>query len=104
MVRLTDLHEVEANHMRKRAEEMQPVALVLGSIADHGDVIQPPTADVDWKFDMPLLERHMADELRTFYHEAIAAQPDPGAPNHAALNDWIFSGTALEHGSRSQLT
>ena len=58
----------------------------------------------NWKFDMPLLERHMADELRTFYHEAIAAQPDPGAPNHAALNDWIFSGTALEHGSRSQLT
>ena len=50
MVRLTDLHEVEANHMRKRAEEMQPVALVLGSIADHGDVIQPPTADVDLKW------------------------------------------------------
>ena len=39
--------------------------------------------------------RHLADDLRTFYHEAIAAQPGPGAPNHAALNDWIFSGTAL---------
>ena len=33
--------------------------------------------------------------LRTFYHEAVAAQPGPGAPNHAALNDWIFGGTAL---------
>ena len=53
---------------------------------------------------MPLLVRHMADELRTFYHEAITAQPGPGAPNHAALNDWIFSGYALEHGSRPQLT
>ena len=44
---------------------------------------------------MPLLIRHLADDLRTFYHEAIAAQPGPGAPNHDALNDWIFSDTAL---------
>ena len=42
-----------------------------------------------------MLIRHMADDLRTFYHEAIAAQPGPGAPNHAALSEWIFSGTAL---------
>jgi len=33
--------------------------------------------------------------LRTFYHEAIAAQPGPGAPNHDALNDWVFGGTEL---------
>ncbi|MFP6793089.1 MAG: hypothetical protein VB996_07475 [Pseudomonadales bacterium] len=33
--------------------------------------------------------------MRTFYHEAIEAQPGPGAPNHDALNDWIFGGTAL---------
>ena len=39
--------------------------------------------------------RHLADDLRVFYHEAVAAQPGPGAPNHDALNEWIFSGTAL---------
>ena len=76
-------------------DQVDSVARALGSIADHGDVTQPPAADVDWKFDMPLLVRHLADDLRTFYHEAIAAQPGPGAPNHAALSDWIFSGTAL---------
>lgn len=43
----------------------------------------------------PLLVRHLADDLRTFYHEAIASQPGPGAPNHDALTDWIFRGTAL---------
>lgn len=76
-------------------DQIESVARALGSIADQGDVIRPPPTDVDWKFDMPLLVRHLADDLRTFYHEAIAAQPGPGAPNHAALNDWIFSATAL---------
>ena len=42
-----------------------------------------------------LIGRVLADDLRTLYHEAIAAQPGPGAPNHDALNDWIFGGTAL---------
>ena len=76
-------------------DQIEAVARALGAIADHGDVTRPPAADVDWKFDMPLLIRHLADDLRTFYHEAIAAQPGPGAPNHEALNDWIFGGTAL---------
>ncbi|WP_395159043.1 hypothetical protein, partial [Ilumatobacter sp.] len=49
----------------------------------------------EWAYDMPLPVRHLADDLRTFYHEAIAAQPGSAAPNHDALNDWIFGGTAL---------
>jgi len=44
---------------------------------------------------MPLLIRHLADDLRTFYHEAIAAQPGANAPNHEALNQWIFGGSSL---------
>ena len=44
---------------------------------------------------MPLLIRHLADDLRTFYHEALAAQPGEGAPSHRAFNDFIFGGTAL---------
>ena len=44
---------------------------------------------------MPLLVRHIADDLRSFYHEAIAAQPGDPAPDHDALNRWIFGETVL---------
>lgn len=71
------------------------VAAALAQIAESGDVTAAPDSEVDWRFDMPLLIRHLADDLRTYYHEAIAAQPGPGAPNHSALNEWIFGGTAL---------
>jgi hypothetical protein len=77
-------------------DEIEAVARALGTIAEHGNVSDPPPADgIDWKFDMPLLVRHLADDLRTFYHEAMAAQPGTAAPNHDALNNWIFGGTAL---------
>lgn len=66
------------------------VATALASFAETGE---PP--DGEWAFEMPLLIRHLADDLRTHYHEAIAAQPGDAAPNHDALNDWIFGGTAL---------
>lgn len=76
-------------------DEVEAVARALGIVADTGDVTNPPDVGVDWAFDMPLLLRHIADDLRTFYHEAIAAQPGPAAPNHAALSTWIFADTAL---------
>lgn len=76
-------------------DQVDAVARALGSIADSGNISDAPDSDVDWTFEMPLLVRHLADDLRTFYHEAIAAQPGPGAPNHDALNEWIFGGTAL---------
>jgi len=76
-------------------DQVDAVARALGHIAQTGETTQPPSGDIDWTFDMPLLIRHLADDLRTFYHEAIAAQPGPDAPNHDALNDWIFKGTAL---------
>ncbi|MEM7095423.1 MAG: hypothetical protein AAF567_20650 [Actinomycetota bacterium] len=71
------------------------VARMLVSVAESGEVHRMPESDHDWRFTMPLLIRHLADDLRTFYHEALAGQPGPGAPNHDALNDWIFGGTAL---------
>ncbi len=76
-------------------DEVREVASALGAIADGGDVGAAPDVGIDWAFDMPVLIRHLADDLRTFYHEAVAAQPGPGAPDHDALNDWIFGGTAL---------
>lgn len=67
----------------------------LMHVAETGDVTSSPPGETDWAFDMPVLIRHLADDLRTFYHEAIAAQPGSSVPDHDALNDWIFGGTAL---------
>lgn len=76
-------------------DQVEEVARALGTIADSGDIAEVPEGDFEWAFSMPLLVRHLADDLRTFYHEAVAAQPGPSAPNHDALNEWIFGGTAL---------
>ncbi len=76
-------------------EQVDVVAEVLAELAEGGAVTTMPDGDVEWAFEMPVLVRHLADDLRTFYHEAIAAQPGPTAPNHDALNDWIFSSTVL---------
>lgn len=73
------------------ADDVDDVVRALAAAAD--DTTNMPPGD--WAFDMPLLIRHLADDLRTFYHEAIAAQPGSAAPNHDALNEWIFGGTAL---------
>lgn len=78
-----------------KPDGVDAVALALGTIADTGDATTAPEVGIEWAFEMPFLVRHLADDLRTFYHEAIAAQPGPGAPNHEALNTWIFGGTAL---------
>lgn len=76
-------------------DQVTEVAAALGAIADGGALDQAPEVGIEWAFDMPVLIRHLADDLRTFYHEAVAAQPGPGAPDHDALNEWIFGGTAL---------
>lgn len=81
-------------------DQVDEVARALASVADAESITELPDSvgaagDIEWAFDMPLLARHLADDLRTFYHEAIAAQPGNSAPNHDALNDWIFGGTAL---------
>jgi len=77
------------------ADQIDEVARALGGIADSGDLNAIEDGAVEWAFAMPLLIRHLADDLRTFYHEAIASQPGSMAPNHDALNEWIFGATAL---------
>jgi len=67
-------------------EQFQLVAQALAHCAESGDLTQPPPTNdnaerIEWKFPMPILLRHLADDLRTFYHEAIAAQPGAAAPN-----------------------
>jgi hypothetical protein len=76
-------------------DQVDAVARALVAVAESGDLAQAPASDVAWQFEMPLLVRHLADDLRTYYHEALAAQPGSGSPDHNALNDWIFGQTAL---------
>ena len=76
-------------------DQVESLVKAVGRIAEVGNLKDLPDSDIEWAHPMPLLLRHMADDLRTVYHEALASQPGPGAPNHAALNDWIFGGTAL---------
>ena len=76
-------------------DQVTDLARALAEIAEHGNLSNPPAADIDWQFKMPLLVRHMADDLRTFYHEALAAQPGNATPNHEALTEWLFASTAL---------
>lgn len=75
-------------------DQVAEVAQALASIAENG-VADAPTGPIEWRFEMPLLIRHLADDLRTLYHEAISAQPGTAAPTHDDLNDWIFDGSAL---------
>ncbi|MEM8922293.1 MAG: hypothetical protein AAGD35_02250 [Actinomycetota bacterium] len=76
-------------------DQVDEVAVALAAVATSGEVTVPPPGEVDWAFDMPLLLRHLADDLRGFYHEGVAARPGADAPNHDALNDWIFGGTVF---------
>ncbi|MEM7273950.1 MAG: hypothetical protein AAF547_12770 [Actinomycetota bacterium] len=76
-------------------DEVDDVASVLAGIAESGDVATTPDAGIQWAHEMPFLLRHLADDLRSFYHEAIAARPGETPPNHDALNAWIFGETVF---------
>ena len=79
-----------------REDQVDQLAQTLAAIAETGEVTcEPANEEIDWAFDMPLLLRHIADDLRTYYHEAIAAQPGTSPPDHDALNRWIFGETIL---------
>lgn len=77
------------------SDQVDEVAEALVEIAETGAISTPPSGAIEWRFDLPLLARHLADDLRTFYHEAISAQPGARPPTHDDLNDWIFGGSAL---------
>ena len=77
------------------ADQVDEVAAVLAEVAESGNVDGRPDGGIEWAHEMPFLLRHLAEDLRSFYHEAIAAQPGETPPNHDALNAWIFGGTVL---------
>lgn len=83
-------------------QTVETIAAVLAAVADGAplDVMPSPGLDTTWTHPMPLVIRHMTEDLRFYYQEAIAAQPpldeqEGVAPSHHALNDWIYKQTVL---------
>lgn len=76
-------------------DQVDEVVEALISLVESGDVDASPNDAVEWAHPMPFLIRHLVDDLRSYYHEAIAAQPGETPPDHDALNDWIFGQTVF---------
>ncbi len=79
-------------------DAVDEVARALATVAETADldsVPSDPSDDIEWAHEMPFLLRHLAEDLRSYYHEAIASQPGHAAPDHDALNNWIFGETVL---------
>lgn len=76
-------------------DQLDIVVDALVTVSETGDLETAPAGDVEWSHEMPFLLRHLADDLRSHYHEAIASQPGETSPNHDALNAWIFGDTAF---------
>lgn len=76
-------------------DQQREVVQALAAIAETATILDAPDVGVEWAFDMPLLIRHLTDDARTIYHEALASQPGTQPPTHDDLNDWIFDSTVL---------
>ena len=79
----------------------ETLAAVLAAVAEGAELDRVPDAGagVAWGHPMPYLLRHIAQDLRSYYQEAVVAQPGAlaagQAPSHRALNNWIFTQTVL---------
>ncbi len=90
-------------------ERVETLVSVLSAVAEGASIDAIPEIDeasineVAWSHQMPFLLRHIVQDLRCYYQEAVAAQPGAlsGAlpagqsPSHHALNDWFFNDTVL---------
>ncbi len=79
-------------------DDVDTMAAVLSSIAGGASLYEMPAggAHVEWWHSMPFLLRHIAEDLRVFYQEAVAVRPGQGpAPDHVALTHWVFTETVL---------
>ncbi len=79
------------------ADHIEMMVRLLGAVVvGHDPLVLPSEVEaVNWSYPMPYLIRHVADDVRGLYHEAVAAQPGRRAPDHAALSTWIFTETVL---------
>ena len=80
-------------------EDIATLIAVFGALADGASPMELPTGcgaeSVEWSYPMPFLIRHLADDLRIVYHEAVASRPGPRPPDHNALSHWIMDETVF---------
>jgi len=79
-------------------DDVDAMASVLTYVAEGGELRELPVsaAEVEWWHPMPLLLRHLVEDLRVLYQEAANSRPGEGPPpDHAALTAWLFRETVL---------
>lgn len=79
-------------------DDVDRMATILVQVAEGASLHEIPEGSgrsVDWWHPMPFLLRHLADDLRILYHEAVASRPGEHAPDHDTLTHWIFDETVL---------
>ena len=78
-------------------DQLDSVVNFVLAMAEGSDLRSIPKdlEPVGWRQEMPILIRHVCQDLRSFYEWAALARPGAELPNHAALNSWIYKETAL---------
>ncbi len=79
-------------------DDVDKMATLLVQITEGAslhELPEGPAETVDWWHPMPFLMRHLADDLRVLYHEAVASQPGQDTPDHDTLTRWIFDETVF---------
>ena len=51
----------------------------------------------NWRHQMPMLVRFVAEDLRAFYQEAVTSEAGSRPPSQREMHTWIFQETALGH-------
>ena len=80
-----------------RPEQIDAVTSFVLACAEGAGFSEPPAAasGPQWSHPMPILLRHVVEDLRAFYQEAVAARPGQRPPTQHEMHSWIFNDTAL---------
>ena len=76
-------------------EQIDDVVGFIVACAEGAGFTEPPVSGPHWRHPMPILLRHVVEDLRAFYQEAVAARPGQRPPTQREMHSWIFAETAL---------
>ena len=75
----------------KGVDAIDQMATMITTFATGAD----PSGQDGFGHPLPLLLRYLADDLKAFYFEAVAAQPGRATASSGELNRWLFHETTL---------
>lgn len=78
-----------------RPEQIDDVVSFIVACAEGAGFSEPAVTGPSWRHPMPILLRHVVEDLRAFYQEAVAARPAQRPPTQHEMHAWIFAETAL---------